>query len=112
MRSAHGAAWSSLKILLLRAPREIRLHDLRVGRGINLRNLPAVLVSMQNKRQEEGLSWQWLVLRVIGSGLLFATGAVHLDLYLTGYRTIPTIGWLFLLQVICCLWPRRDRPRI
>jgi predicted lipoprotein with Yx(FWY)xxD motif len=26
--------------------------------------------------------------------------AIHLDLYLTGYRTIPTIGWLFLLQVI------------
>jgi predicted lipoprotein with Yx(FWY)xxD motif len=31
---------------------------------------------------------------------LLATGAIHLDLYLTGYRTIPTIGWLFLLQVI------------
>ncbi|MGA3220066.1 MAG: hypothetical protein ABSE77_13480 [Acidimicrobiales bacterium] len=41
-----------------------------------------------------------LVLRVVGAGLLVATGAVHLDLYLTGYRTIPTIGWLFLLQVI------------
>jgi predicted lipoprotein with Yx(FWY)xxD motif len=39
-------------------------------------------------------------LRVAGSGLLIATGAIHLDLYLTGYRTIPTIGWLFLLQVI------------
>jgi predicted lipoprotein with Yx(FWY)xxD motif len=39
-------------------------------------------------------------LRVAGSGLLLATGAIHLDLYLTGYRTIPTIGWLFLLQVI------------
>ena len=23
-----------------------------------------------------------------------------MDLYLTGYRTIPVIGWLFLLQVI------------
>jgi predicted lipoprotein with Yx(FWY)xxD motif len=43
--------------------------------------------------------WQ-LVLRVAGAGLLFAAGAIHLDLYLTGYRTIPTIGWLFLLQVI------------
>jgi predicted lipoprotein with Yx(FWY)xxD motif len=43
---------------------------------------------------------QQLVLRVAGSGLLIATGAIHLDLYLTGYRTIPTIGWLFLLQVI------------
>jgi predicted lipoprotein with Yx(FWY)xxD motif len=32
--------------------------------------------------------------------LLAATGAIHLDVYLTGYRSIPTIGWLFLLQVI------------
>jgi predicted lipoprotein with Yx(FWY)xxD motif len=32
--------------------------------------------------------------------LLAATGGIHLDLYLTGYRTIPTIGWLFLLQVV------------
>jgi predicted lipoprotein with Yx(FWY)xxD motif len=32
--------------------------------------------------------------------LLAATAAIHLDLYLTGYRTIPTIGWLFLVQVI------------
>jgi plastocyanin len=35
-----------------------------------------------------------------GAGLLFATGAIHLDLYLTGYRFIPTIGWMFLLQVV------------
>ena len=41
-----------------------------------------------------------LGLRLAGSGLLIAAGAIHLDLYLTGYRTIPTIGWLFLLQVI------------
>ncbi|WP_300614402.1 hypothetical protein [Trebonia sp.] len=39
-------------------------------------------------------------LRVAGAGLLGATAAIHLDLYLTGYRTIPVIGWLFLLQVI------------
>jgi predicted lipoprotein with Yx(FWY)xxD motif len=37
---------------------------------------------------------------VAGAGLLAATGAIHLDLYLTGYRSIPTIGGLFLLQVI------------
>jgi predicted lipoprotein with Yx(FWY)xxD motif len=43
---------------------------------------------------------RWFVVRVIGAGLLAATGAIHLDLYLTGYRTIPTIGWLFLLQVV------------
>ena len=39
-------------------------------------------------------------LRVAGAALLAATGGIHLDLYLTGYRSIPTIGWLFLLQVI------------
>jgi predicted lipoprotein with Yx(FWY)xxD motif len=53
--------------------------------------------------QEPGsptLDWRRGVLLVAGSGLLFATGAIHLDLYLTGYRTIPTIGWLFLLQII------------
>jgi predicted lipoprotein with Yx(FWY)xxD motif len=43
--------------------------------------------------------WQ-LGLRLAGAGLLAATGAIHLDLYLTGYRSIPTLGWLFLLQVI------------
>jgi predicted lipoprotein with Yx(FWY)xxD motif len=41
-----------------------------------------------------------IALRLIGAGLLLATGAIHLDLYLTGYSTIPTIGVLFLLQVI------------
>jgi predicted lipoprotein with Yx(FWY)xxD motif len=41
-----------------------------------------------------------VLLRVAGAGLLIAAGAIHLDLYLTGYRTIPVIGWLFLLQVI------------
>jgi predicted lipoprotein with Yx(FWY)xxD motif len=47
-----------------------------------------------------GAGWQALLLRLAGGGLLIAAGAIHLDLYLTGYRTIPTIGWLFLLQVI------------
>ena len=44
--------------------------------------------------------WPAVLLRVAGAGLLIATAAIHLDLYLTGYRTIPVIGWLFLLQVI------------
>jgi predicted lipoprotein with Yx(FWY)xxD motif len=39
-------------------------------------------------------------LGIAGAALLAASGAIHLDLYLTGYRTIPTIGPLFLLQVI------------
>jgi predicted lipoprotein with Yx(FWY)xxD motif len=49
-------------------------------------------------RQAQGTPW--LLLRFAGAGLLIATAAIHLDLYLTGYRTIPTIGWLFLFQVI------------
>ena len=44
--------------------------------------------------------WPRLALRVAGAGLLVAVGAIHLDLYLTGFRNIPTIGWLFLFQVI------------
>jgi predicted lipoprotein with Yx(FWY)xxD motif len=41
-----------------------------------------------------------LLLRMTGTGLLWATAAIHLDLYLTGYQTIPTIGPLFLFQVV------------
>jgi predicted lipoprotein with Yx(FWY)xxD motif len=65
-----------------------------------MRNPPAIRASAEDKRQEQSLSLPWFVLRIIGAGLLVATAAIHLDLYLTGYRTIPTIGWLFLLQVI------------
>jgi predicted lipoprotein with Yx(FWY)xxD motif len=59
----------------------------------------AVVIMVMNaqRRQAEGSR---LLLRIIGAGLLIATAAIHLDLYLTGYRTIPTIGWLFLLQII------------
>jgi predicted lipoprotein with Yx(FWY)xxD motif len=45
------------------------------------------------------VGWR-LLFRVAGAGLLIATAAIHLDLYLTGYNTIPTIGPLFLFQVI------------
>jgi len=37
---------------------------------------------------------------IAGAALLVASGAIHLDLYLTGYNSIPTIGPMFLLQVI------------
>jgi predicted lipoprotein with Yx(FWY)xxD motif len=46
------------------------------------------------------MGWQRLALRVAGAGLLVSTGAVHLDLYLTGYRSIPEVGPLFLVQAI------------
>ena len=45
-------------------------------------------------------SWLQLRLRIAGALLLAVSASIHLDLYLTGYRSIPTIGWLFLLQVI------------
>jgi predicted lipoprotein with Yx(FWY)xxD motif len=56
-----------------------------------------VVKTMEQRRNQNQLR---LATRVIGGGLLVATGAIHLDLYLTGYRSIPTIGWLFLLQLI------------
>ena len=45
-------------------------------------------------------SWLQLRLRVAGAVLLAVSGGTHLELYLTGYRSIPVIGWLFLLQVV------------
>jgi len=57
-------------------------------------------MGMEHTRRPELSRRQQAGLRLAGAGLLSAAGAIHLDLYLTGYRTIPTIGWLFLLQVI------------
>lgn len=37
------------------------------------------------------------VLRLVVAVLLAATGYVHTQLYLTGYRSIPAIGTMFLL---------------
>jgi predicted lipoprotein with Yx(FWY)xxD motif len=65
----------------------------------SMTGLPTVKAAREHaERPTPG--WPAIILRVVGSGLLIATAAIHLDLYLTGYRTIPTIGWLFLLQVI------------
>ncbi len=53
-------------------------------------------------RHRRGKTSSWLQrrLRVAGALLLAVSAGIHLDLYLTGYRSIPTIGWLFLLQVV------------
>lgn len=32
--------------------------------------------------------------------MLAWSGAIHLDLWESGYRRIPTIGWMFLLQAV------------
>jgi predicted lipoprotein with Yx(FWY)xxD motif len=52
------------------------------------------------QRPDQAGRWLQLGLRVAGAALLAVSAGIHLDLYLTGYRSIPTIGWLFLLQVI------------
>src|SRR5690242_18934300 len=44
--------------------------------------------------------WRQTWLRVAGAILLVVSASIHLDLYLTGYRSIPTIGWLFLMQFL------------
>jgi predicted lipoprotein with Yx(FWY)xxD motif len=44
--------------------------------------------------------WRQPWLRVAGAILLVVSASIHLDLYLTGYRSIPTIGWLFLVQFL------------
>jgi predicted lipoprotein with Yx(FWY)xxD motif len=44
--------------------------------------------------------WRQPWLRVAGAVLLVVSASIHLDLYLTGYRSIPTIGWLFLVQFL------------
>jgi predicted lipoprotein with Yx(FWY)xxD motif len=51
-------------------------------------------------RRARAARWVQLRLRAAGALLLAVSAAIHLDLYLTGYGSIPTIGWLFLLQVI------------
>ncbi len=44
--------------------------------------------------------WRQPWLRVAGALLLVVSSCIHLGLYLTGYRSIPTIGWLFLVQAV------------
>jgi hypothetical protein len=56
--------------------------------------------------------WRRVLLHMVGSGLLIATGAIHLDLYLTGYRAIPAIGRLFMLRVIAAVGLGRAVPAI
>jgi predicted lipoprotein with Yx(FWY)xxD motif len=76
--------------------------------GLNQRAGPDVTTGMTSvgtpkTRTAEGAArvrWAGLGLRLGGAGLLTAAGAIHLDLYLTGFRNVHIIGWLFLFQVI------------
>jgi hypothetical protein len=56
--------------------------------------------------------WPRILLHMVGSGLLIATAAINLDLYLTCYRAIPAIGRLFLLQAISAVGLARAVPAI
>jgi predicted lipoprotein with Yx(FWY)xxD motif len=53
----------------------------------------------KHRRYKPGRRAQ-LRLQVAGALLLAVSAVIHLGLYLTGYRSIPTIGWLFLMQVV------------
>jgi len=44
---------------------------------------------------------RWL--RLAGAAALVVSGAIHLDLYLTGYRLITTIGPLFFVQTVATI---------
>jgi predicted lipoprotein with Yx(FWY)xxD motif len=55
--------------------------------------------SGRHRRYKPGRRAQ-LRLQVAGALLLAVSAGIHLDLYLTGYRTIPFVGWLFLVQVV------------
>jgi plastocyanin len=41
--------------------------------------------------------------RLAGAAALLASGGIHLDLYITGYHALPTIGPLFLVQTVSAL---------
>jgi predicted lipoprotein with Yx(FWY)xxD motif len=58
-------------------------------------------VRVVGRHRQDGIGgWAQLWLPVAGAALLAGSAGIHLDLYLTGYRSIPTIGWLFLVQFI------------
>jgi predicted lipoprotein with Yx(FWY)xxD motif len=65
---------------------------------VNQRSREHVMTGMGSHEGSSLPRRSWL--GIVGAALLVASGAIHLDLYVTGYRTIPTIGPLFLLQVI------------
>ena len=51
-------------------------------------------------RRSKTVRWLRRRLHAAGALLLAVSGCIHLELYLTGYRSIPTIGLLFLVQAI------------
>ena len=58
------------------------------------------MIVVGRHRRARVISWLQVRLRIAGAALLATSAGIHLDLYLTGYRSIPTIGWLFLTQFV------------
>lgn len=46
------------------------------------------------------LGWTGNVLTLAGAALIVTTAAIHLHLWLSGYRHVPTLGVLFLVQAV------------
>jgi predicted lipoprotein with Yx(FWY)xxD motif len=104
-----GATTASARdAVLWRAPidperaRELR-HRIRVTLTATLNPPPAGGFRLRIKavgrhRKIKLGDWRQPWLRVAGALLLVVSACIHLVLYLTGYRSIPTIGWLFLVQ--------------
>jgi hypothetical protein len=74
---------------------------------------PPVTVEQMDPGRSAGRRWRWWWLRLAsppgriatvlclaGAALLVVSSVIHLHLWSTGYRHIPTIGPLFLLQGI------------
>ncbi len=58
------------------------------------------MIVVGRHRRPRVISWLQIRLRIAGAVLLATSAGIHLYLYLTGYRSIPTIGWLFLVQFV------------
>ena len=107
-----GAITASARdAVLWRAPiRPERARDLRPGIRAALTAAPDTLPrgtvlrlrlrAVGKHRKVKLGDWRQPWLRVAGALLLVVSAGIHLVLYLTGYRSIPTIGWLFLVQFI------------
>ncbi len=71
------------------------------SRGEATRDVTRDLESPATRAPRRPVS-RWVVEATVvpGSAMLIWSGAIHLHLWTDGYRSIPTIGWLFLLQAI------------
>jgi predicted lipoprotein with Yx(FWY)xxD motif len=84
----------------MRGRAQVRLNLLARGAVYPVMGRDVDVLVAGRYRQRQARGWSQPALRVAGAGLLAASAGIHLDLYLTGYRSVPVIGWLFLLQVI------------